>query len=155
MFCPQCGTEIENTVRFCPSCGTPLSAGPGAQQPHTQQPYVYPQQPVVYVKPKVPGRGFGISGMVLGIIGLVYGTIPLAAALDVLSGRWVSDYEAGQLVGVSLVYSVLSILAVCFAPAAKKRGYINSIQKAGMVTGWIGLCFYIFAVFMGLIAASL
>jgi uncharacterized membrane protein len=47
-FCANCGTQVQDGVKFCPSCGSAVAAAP--QQP--SQP-VY--TPPVYTPPVVPG----------------------------------------------------------------------------------------------------
>ncbi len=141
-FCQKCGTQIPAGTSFCANCGAPVAAA--------SQPVVQPiAQPVVMVKPKIPGRGLGISSMVLGIIGLIYGFIFAVSIPELLedldSIRYVdfSEFFESLLPGIILM-SVLSILSLCFAPAAIKRGYKNGISISGLVMGLIGvLCFAI------------
>ena len=49
MFCPNCGSQIEDGARFCPECGTQMDIGaaPEAQQPQIQQQPQAPQQAYV------------------------------------------------------------------------------------------------------------
>ena len=51
MICPQCGTNVDETVRFCPVCG--------AQMNHQQQPFSdpAPQAPVPPTAYQPPYRG--------------------------------------------------------------------------------------------------
>ena len=88
------------------------------------------------VKPKTPGRGFGISSMVLGIIGLIYGFILLINA---------ADFMDTEQLPIIIIYSSLSILSLCFAPAAFKRGYRNGVSISGLFMGIIGAAFFLFA----------
>lgn len=130
-FCRNCGAEINNDVAFCGRCGTPVNA----------------TQPVVLMRPKTPGRGFGISSMVLGIIGLVYSVYILISAFEfaeTLDGLYYSDdYIVESFIPIILVFSVLSILSLCFTPAAFKRGYKNGVSTSGLVMGAIGLALYV------------
>ena len=133
-FCKNCGTQLPDNVAFCNACGTPTNS--------TQQ--------VVYVKPKVPGRGFGISSMVLGIIGLVYAfifAIQIPSFIDTVERvtRYHSPDYSSFLTPI-IMLSVLSILSLCFSPAAIKRGYKNGISTSGMIMGTIGLIGYIYAI---------
>ena len=44
MFCPKCGTTVDNGARFCPVCGTVMPAPQAPQQPQYQAPqYQQPQ----------------------------------------------------------------------------------------------------------------
>ncbi len=135
-FCQNCGTQLSDGASFCANCGTAVAT---ASQPTVNQTVVQPiAQPVVMVKPKIPGRGFGISSMVLGIIGVVYGFILLINTANFM------DTEQLPLI---LVYSSLSILSLCFAPAAFKRGYRNGVSISGLFMGIIGVAFFLFAFF--------
>lgn len=141
-FCTRCGTALDETDRFCRSCGNRVD---GVMPP------VYP--PITYTKPKTPGRGFGISSMVLGIIGLVYGFGSWITAVEMLLNQSVYDslVTLEEEVGSLLVFSVLSILAICFYASARKRGYNNGVSKAGLVTGLVGLLLYIAGVVLALV----
>lgn len=134
-FCTNCGTELQNGATFCTNCGTPAAG---------VQPNVV--QPMVFVKPKIPGRGFGISSMVLGIIGLVYSFVFTTSIIESIEAMYDNDvFIEASLVPI-LMFSVLSILSVCFAPAAISRGYKNGISLSGLILGIIGLIGYVFTV---------
>ena len=53
-FCGNCGTEVQDEVKFCPSCGGEIGAAPSqqAQPEQSQQQY---GQPPAYETPVVPG----------------------------------------------------------------------------------------------------
>lgn len=163
-FCTSCGKPLGENATFCTNCGAAVQqqTPPAQSAPpnYTGNPYQgypgYPQQ-VVYVKAKVPGRGFGISSLVLGIIGLIYGVVvfmSMVIAKDMMDfvgasgshlGAMETDVKLGVCTGI-MVYAVMSILAICFAIPAKKRGYCNGVQKSGMVTGVIGLALYLISI---------
>ncbi len=142
VFCSNCGQQIDDQQRFCPNCGAPT-------QPSGQAPVYFAQpQPVMYaIKPKIPGRGFGITSMVLGIIGLVYSVIAFVEALVLINAdyRYVED-AAGSVVGVSVVYSILSILALIFGCCARGRQYKNGISASGITMGSIGITLYLLSI---------
>ena len=158
-FCSSCGAQMEDTSAFCLQCG--------AQRVASTQPPLYPQ-PVYYVKPRIPGRGFGITSMVLGIIGLAYGLYLLIVSVvieEVVSistptylygtdaSAFTSAFNTGMIIGLVisyLLYSSLSIMAVCFAIPARKRGYDNNISKSGLVMGAIGIALYVLCIFITL-----
>lgn len=154
-FCSSCGSRLEDHAAVCLSCG--------AQRVATTQPPLYPQ-PVYYIRPKVPGRGFGITSMVLGIVGLAYGLYLLFASALIeeivsistptyLYGSYSSAFNTGMIIGLIiayLMYSSLSIMAVCFAIPARKRGYDNNISKSGLVMGAIGIALYVLCILITL-----
>ena len=53
MFCPNCGTQVEDDCKFCPDCGSPI-AGSAPVQPAAPVPPVQPVQPTVPVAPVQP-----------------------------------------------------------------------------------------------------
>ena len=145
-FCIKCGTQIAETDSFCPACGTPNTTKQA--QPAQPQYYAQPQQVVyTYAKPKIPGRGFGITSMVLGIIGLVYAISCCSSAItfsDLSNGNFFASL-GDAFIGAVLLYSVLSILAVCFSIAGRNRGYRCGVSKSGLIMGIIGLVLYALA----------
>lgn len=134
-FCRNCGAQNADNASFCGNCGASLG----------QNIYGHNGGTVIMVKPKIPGRGLGISSMVLGIIGLVYSvmflfSIPQAIEnLEYISFR---EPDYSSFLTPVAIFSVLSILSICFAPAAFKRGYKNGVSTSGLVMGTIGLVGY-------------
>lgn len=162
MFCPKCGVNLVEGATFCPNCGTPVAQQQAPVQQVPVQPVVNPYgQPVVYVKPKTPGRGLGIAGMVLGIIGLVYGFgffISSLVGMMAINENEIPSYAyaqaesiltTGLIIGV-LLYSSMSIMAVCFGTAARKRGYVCGVSMSGIVMGVIGIILYALGLCLGL-----
>ena len=91
MFCPNCGTAVENDARFCPKCGGTISA---TAQPQAQ-PYVQPQ-----VQPQQPALGMGWFKFLI-YFGLFAGALSnFYSAYQLLSG---DVYEGAA----SLVYAVI------------------------------------------------
>ena len=149
-FCSKCGTQLNADARFCSACGTPVNSQPVQPQMQFQQP-VY-----VYAQPKIPGRGLGIAGMILGIIGLVYGFIMMIGAISTLETSVMNDYESVGinlgLVFMILLYSSLSIIGVSLAGCGRHKGYRTGVSTAGVVTGIIGIVFYVLAIVVCLVA---
>ncbi|MDR0964404.1 MAG: zinc-ribbon domain-containing protein [Clostridium sp.] len=59
-FCPNCGTQVGDGIRFCPSCGKDITVASPSQpqqagQPVTPQQPVSPQQPQGYAQPQQQG----------------------------------------------------------------------------------------------------
>ena len=46
MFCPNCGTQNNDGVRFCANCGTNLMPDANAAPSQPQAPYAAPVTPV-------------------------------------------------------------------------------------------------------------
>ena len=51
MFCPKCGTQVPDGVKFCPTCGNLMQAAPQEPAPQVQEP-VY-QEPAPQVQEPV------------------------------------------------------------------------------------------------------
>ena len=129
-FCVNCGKEIANGAAFCPNCGT-------ANQGST----------VIYVKPKVPGRGLGISSMVLGIIAMVYAFSVASVIPEMIKDLTRIGFgvdSSSSVVMPIIMLSSMSVLSLCFAPAAIKRGYKNGISYSGLILGLVSLCLYLY-----------
>jgi hypothetical protein len=83
-FCSNCGSKIEDGVKFCQGCGTPVAAPQTAQTPvpDIQQPF--PQQTAEtnaasgITTPEKMRHGFTTFWLWLGIIGsIIIGIIPI------------------------------------------------------------------------------
>ena len=53
MFCPNCGTQVQDGGRFCPTCGAPLGPQPTQQTQRRPQPQQY-ADPASYPAQQVP-----------------------------------------------------------------------------------------------------
>lgn len=158
IFCPNCGTQLQDGTVACPNCGTFVNGQP--QQPQQPQYNPYNNVPMGYVKPKIPGRGAGIAGMVLAIIGLVYSFYCFLLAVSVSEGLSQTETYYGGYYGYSEVesaigagftiaiifFSVLSILGVSLAGSGRSKGYRNGISMSGVIMGIIGLIIYLISI---------
>ena len=54
MFCPKCGSQVPDGIKFCPTCGNPMQAAAPAPQPVYQEPAPQPvyQDPTPVVNPQ-------------------------------------------------------------------------------------------------------
>lgn len=133
MFCPKCGTQIEEGFGYCPNCGAILEEDNQAeietqampveevQADQVQQPeYVQAQEPV-FAEPAAPAagpsKGFSIASLVLGIVsffcfpivtgplGIVFGAIGMSKG-----GKGMAI--AGLICGALGVISWIIMLAV-------------------------------------------
>ena len=74
MFCPNCGSEVNESFASCPNCGTQLQANTSA-----------PAKKVVYVQAPAPtptGNGMAIAGFICSfffpLLGWIFGGIGLS-----------------------------------------------------------------------------
>src|SRR5690242_8654326 len=94
MFCPSCGTQVADDLRFCPTCGAaqPSVIGTGAAQQIPPASYVAtpPPPPPVYVAPvqvqAATGRWIGESWrMVTSDLGMfIVATLVFVACTSVI-----------------------------------------------------------------------
>ena len=130
MFCPNCGTQLDDSMRFCPECGERIASSPApAQQtqnpeqtvrtafapaeppaqnpePPAQSTFAPPVPPVAEPAPKQPKKKLG------PIIGISAAALVVAAALAVLLivlGT-VKKKLASKIFGI--VFAVLGVLGI-------------------------------------------
>lgn len=138
-YCTNCGNALPTGANVCPTCGTPKTTGHSVQY-------------VQYVKPKVPGKGFGITSMVLGIVGMFYSVylffaiMVLMNTLQYVGSRYYASMFSATFTVMLMIFSSLSIMALAFGCASRKRGYINGISSSGVIMGTIGLILFIIAI---------
>ena len=150
-----------------PYNGQPYNGQPYNGQPYNGQPYNQPYNQPYYgqppmQQPKKPGKGKSIASMICGIFGTIYGlvsffiAIGIAAANDVVRGSGYNSVEyntASDIAAVSSFVAMgifvlpLSIVAVCLGGSYKKQsGAHNGMSRAGLITGWVGLGFYLIGI---------
>jgi hypothetical protein len=119
MFCPNCGSKIDDGAKFCSSCGTAVNTTP-------------PETPVVYT-PASPASNFGNrrlrhgftsfwlwSSFIFGILGLI------VFLLDLLMD--------GNLTGDSLAYSSsgdMWVIRIASAASAYAYWLLIKWEKSG------------------------
>ena len=58
-FCGNCGTKVEEGIKFCPSCGAAMNAGASTVQSQPVQPQPIQSQPAQYQQPVMsPATGY-------------------------------------------------------------------------------------------------
>src|ERR1035437_10230892 len=81
MFCPNCGTSIENPGKFCPSCGEPLPPrSTRLPEPEVEAP---PSQPIPAVDPSTPPESAIAPAEPVELAAPPWGQTPPPAALPV------------------------------------------------------------------------
>ena len=143
-FCNNCGTPVDENSRFCTNCGQPINSQPQYNNQYQQPPQYNPYQPYQRpIRPKTPGKGIGIAAMIIGIVSLLYGALFFLVT--------VAEGGGDEMLPAVIMLAPASILAICFANAALKQGFVNGISKAGLTTGIIALVCYSIS-FLGCIA---
>ena len=102
MFCHNCGTSLDEGVKFCPNCGAPVAMegsipeAPAYEEPAYEQPvyeepvYEQPAAPVyeqpVYREPVVNEEAEALSTpiLVFGILGLAFACVPYINFLGII-----------------------------------------------------------------------
>lgn len=89
----------------------------------------------------------GLASMIVGIIGVSYAflvflaTIIIAVERSGMSYRYIAMPQIAMMVN-SVIYSVLSILALVFQSVSKRKGFDGKMRKVGLITGVIGIILY-------------
>ena len=151
MFCKNCGTKIEEGLKFCPNCGTPVAA-PAQQTPPPQQQTPPPQQGY-YQQPAQPAyqpaqpayRPAPAANLpettpilVLGILSLVFGSI-VGIILGAIGRNKARAYvnAGGELSGKAKVGSILSKLGIIFGIIELVLIVIYVIVFGAMIAGGV------------------
>lgn len=144
MFCPNCGTQNNDGVRFCANCGTALtpnvSAAPQAAPMQTPPPAPAPVQPVAPVAPVQP-QAVPVSTNpqqktnVLCIVGLI--------------GSLASIVFLGT---TAIVFLILSIIGLISAGKKNEKGKGQAI--AGIIISAILVVVWIAGISLGFSGAS-
>ena len=121
MFCKNCGTKIEEGLKFCPNCGTPVAAPaqqtPPPQQGYYQQPAQQAYQPAQPAYRPAPAANLPETTpiLVLGILSLVFGSL-VGIILGAIGRNKARAYvnAGGELSGKAKVGSILSKLGIIF-----------------------------------------
>lgn len=105
MFCPNCGKQLPDGVRFCTGCGTPLADepvrehyAPAAAQP---APAPAPEPPAPPVEPRAARRAQPKEHVFRGFLGALLGSLAGVAVMIILA-------QLGYVAALSGV-----VMAVC------------------------------------------
>ena len=172
MFCPKCGSQVPDGIKFCPTCGNPMQAAAPAPQPVYQEPAPQPvyqepaPQPVyqdptpvyqntapvynnVYQEPApqpvraaVDDGGASTPILILGIIGLATAFLPYMASIV---GIIVSAIGKGKAKNYRAQFGEL------FGKA--KVG--NGLAKAGVIVGILMTILWFIIIIVLIVMAAL
>ena len=147
MYCQNCGTQIDDSVKFCPNCGTPVAVQEAVQeeqtviaqnyeQPAYQQPaapvYQQPAEPV-YQQPTVESNpeanALSTPILIFGILGIAFGCSFYLSFLGIIF----SAIAKGKVKAFLAAGGVLSGKA--------KVG--NILAKVGLILGIVLTVFFV------------
>lgn len=135
MYCPKCGTNVDDQASFCPICGAPLSGGPS-----------YPSYGGGYRAP-IPVRSIPLaivlSIITCGIYGL-YWIYCVVTDLNTASGE-VDDMSGGLVILLGIVTCGIYMLYWYY----KAGGKVNKIQylNGRPQDGSLGILYLLLAFF--------
>ena len=94
MFCPNCGTQLEDNAQFCGNCGIKLAAGPVAEEPVTAAPRF--EEPATYdptlnepnadtAKPAIDEKDMPADYTVVNVIMLIVSILSCCSCTSIIS----------------------------------------------------------------------
>lgn len=139
MYCPKCGNEINDNVRFCPKCGSPLQSNTAQGTPNQTQNHVNPGgEKIIYVKHK----GFwSTARLVIGIVSILLFLFISLQSCAVGLGNTLMENEAvsgTQGMITAFAYLIAGIVAVATRNSPSKGG-----PMATAIIYWVGALFTI------------
>lgn len=158
-FCGNCGTQVQDGVKFCPSCGNAVEAAPVGQTPPVQSQYQqqpsYGQATPTYQPPIVPGAPTqgdirdAQAGKTMSILAYILFFIPLLTGAHKTSPFVKYHTNQGTVLFIfaavyGVAYSVISgiLLAISWR-----------LWLIGNILGWVSLVFLVLCV-VGIINAA-
>jgi len=134
MFCPNCGTQNADGVRFCANCGTNLIPDANAAPVQPQAPYATPVEPVQPVQPVQP---------VAPIVAMPQQKTNVLCIVGMITS-FVSIITLGT---TSLISLILSIIGLIMAGKKNERGKGQAIT--GIIISSVLVVTMIFGVVFG------
>ncbi len=95
MFCPDCGTQLNDGARFCTDCGKQISSSDGFSAP---QSYQQPVEPISQHLPENEKKSASKKGRTAGIVLFVIGVL-----------AFISSASNGTLTDISDIPGVVSL----------------------------------------------
>lgn len=147
IYCPNCGTENEETAGYCKSCGAALTGKNGFAKEGGSYTDSMAPAPVTPVRRKVSVKG--IVGMVLGLNGLSCATITPIYSIGALAakgarGSYGYREEAAALAVLTLVFVLIGVVLGIIGLILSARGAAeggapanHGICKCGRITSLI------------------
>jgi uncharacterized membrane protein len=153
MYCPNCGLEIQNNIKFCPNCGTPIAPLSAEQQPNPiPEPEPEPEpipEPVSQPAPQPVENGIEPNSMEKTLALEAYlGLLVLAPLFGAKKSTFVRFHTNQGIVLCAL--SIALSLLISFNSIIMASVYSTAISVIlGLFNGLYGL------VYCGIIALSI
>jgi hypothetical protein len=146
-FCGNCGTQVQDGVKFCPSCGQAVGAAPAQQvAPQPQQAAQAYQPPVVPGAPQQADIRDAQDNKTMSILAYILFFIPLLTGAHKTSAF--AKYHTNQgtvlflfSLGVSIIFGILSAIITAIFTASYAWGAMLTIASIfGVIWLLYGLC---------------
>ena len=126
MFCPNCGKELNDNVKFCDACGTEII--------RTQEPNADYVQPIILdEKPK--NDGFAIASLVLGIASLLCcGGITailsvIFGAISISKSKRLNNKSNGMAIAGLVLGIVSLVMLIVFVASGAYTEFMNGFYE--------------------------
>lgn len=125
MFCPNCGKELNDNVKFCDACGTEIIK---SQKPNAD----YVQPIILDEKPK--NDGFAIASLILGILSLFCGLLTgilsvIFGAISINKSRQLNKKSSGMAIAGLILGIVSIVMFVVFFASGAYAEFINGFYE--------------------------
>lgn len=151
MFCPNCGTKLEEDANFCTNCGYKIGSPMTAEQPKTNAqsnananvqfsqkaaPKRDPNKPLIDNEKlpagirNMPAQKFNTLAIWSAVVGLVLGLISLVFLIPVDNGMPLLIKTGGGAIAIYIVFLILFIAGLIMTVVTEGLGGIHFARKA-------------------------
>ncbi len=130
-FCGNCGTKVDEGVKFCPGCGNAMATPAAEQQTQTQSPAVEKQATAQTQAPAAFEAKDIENNKIMAVLAYILFLIPLLAAKESPYAKFHTNqglilFIAG--IAVSIVGSIIPLL-----------GWFLILPVGGLIVGILGI----------------
>jgi len=128
MYCPNCGTQIEDHLAICPHCGALTGEETATEVAKKEK------------KPLAP-RAMSIAGFIVSLIAVVSNISILLSYIESVVNDRVNSYFSSEIFLLATVGLVIALVGWFTGKHIEKdEKYKNTYALAGIILGIIGLC---------------